>query len=360
MKRLTTHSVKALSLLLTTTLLLSGCQSETTTAEETTAEPTTTEATTTESVTETTTEATTTESTTEATTEATTAETTIDTSTIEGYFLAYPEQFPLIDSSTARKPITAAIYEYFMSACTDESRLPQCSKTHGAWLNLADKGADLVFLVAPTEEEDAYFREKKVNVEMKPYGYDGLGFIVSPDCPVKELTSDQIRGIYECKITNWKEVGGPDAEIHPYFRDEQSGSQRLFEDFLWPDGNIPDFASMTDHFYFSDDMAGVTECVAYDPYAIGYNIVSYLNLEYEDYITAVKIDGALPTTENFANQTYPFITTAYVAIRADEPEDSPTRMLYDWIGSPESIEIIEGNSSLSVQVGESEILIYDN
>ena len=276
----------------------------------------------------------------------------------EQLFIYYPELFPQIDSSTARKPITAAIYEFFMGADSNE-RYPLCSKTHGAWINLADGTADLVFLVAPTEEEESYFREKKVNIEMKPYGYDGLGFIVSPECEVKSITSEQIRGIYEGRITNWKELGGPEADIHPYFRNDQSGSQRLFESFLWPDGDAPDFSSMLDHFWFADGMSSITEDVARDPYAIGYNIVSYLDLEYDDYIAAVAVDGAVPNTENFRNGSYPFITTACVAIRADEEEDSITRKLFDWIGSEKSIELIEYNSSLSVAVGESEILKYD-
>lgn len=278
---------------------------------------------------------------------------------IDRLFLYYPEKFPVIDSSTARKPITEAIHEYFMP--NDTEHLPLCSKTHGAWINLADKVADLVFLVAPTEEEESHFREVKANIEMKPYGYDGLGFIISTDCPVKNLTQDQIRAIYECKVTNWKELGGPDAEIHPYFRDDQSGSQRLFEDFLWPDGNAPDFSSMMDHFYFEDDMEDITDAVSNDKYAIGYNIISYLDWAFENgYIDLVAIDGVVPKTETFKDGTYPYITTAYVAIRADEPEGSPARLLYDWIGSEKSIEIISANSSLSVDVGESLIMKYDS
>ena len=280
---------------------------------------------------------------------------------MEELFKFYPEDFPVIDSSTARKPITAGIYEYFMEGYDKEDKLPLCSKTHGAWINLADKVADLVFLVAPTEEEESHFREVKVNIEMKPYGYDGLGFIVSPDCPVRSLTQEQIRGIYECKITNWKEVGGPDAEIHPYFRDEQSGSQRLFEEFLWPDGDAPDFSSMMDHFYFEDDMESITDSVSADKYAIGYNIISYLDWAFENgYIDLVAIDSVVPKTETFKDNSYPYITPAYVAIRADEPKDSPARRLYDWIGSEKSVEIISGNSSLSVNVGESKILKYDS
>lgn len=353
------RSCKIVALIISAAFVFSACKSNDKegkaklTTEETTTYATT-ESTTTESTTETTTETTEDTTTTESTTES-----TEPLDEIQSYFKLYPEMFPIIDSSTARKPITAAVYEYFMG--NDQSRAPMCSKTHGAWINLADKVADLVFLVAPTEEEEKHFREVKVNIEMKPYGYDGLGFIVAPDCPVKSLTQEQIRGIYECKITNWKQVGGPDAEIHPYFRDDQSGSQRLFEEFLWPDGDAPDFSSMMDHFYFEDDMESITDAVSYDKYAIGYNIISYLDWAFENgYIDLVAIDGVVPKTETFKDHSYPYITTAYVAIRADEPSDSPARMLYDWIGSEKSIELIADNSSLNVDVGDSEILKYDS
>ena len=133
----------------------------------------------------------------------------------------------------------------------------------------------------------------------------------------------------------------------------------MFESFLWSEGNAPDFSSMLDHFYFADAMSSITEEVARDPYAIGYNIVSYLDLEYEDYIAAVAIDGAKPNTATFKDHSYPFITTAYVAIRADEAPDSPARRIYDWIGSEKSLSLIRSNSSLNVEVGESEFLIYD-
>ena len=75
-----------------------------------------------------------------------------------------------------------------------------------------------------------------------------------------------------------------------------------------------------------------------------------------DSLKLFNIDGYAPTTENFANGNYPFVTTSYVAIRADEPEDSPARQLYNWIGSEESRAIIEENSTLSVDFSDSIVI----
>lgn len=280
---------------------------------------------------------------------------------IRTLFDMHPEEFPQIDSSTARKPITAAIFSHFISA-GDEKRAekyadlsPWCNKTHGAWLNLADRTADLVFLVMPTEEERQYLADRNVPVEIKPYGADGLAIILNPDAPVKSFTVDQIRGIYEGKITNWKELGGEDHPINPLYRNEQSGSQRMFEEFIWPEGNVPDFSSFNTidsvmgSYEEYGDMESVTIQIFTDPYAIGYNIVSYVKNEFTPgYVDFAEIDGIYPDTDSFTDGSYPFTTTAYVAIRADEPEYSPARRLFKWLDTTEFNEICRSNSSLSV------------
>jgi len=105
-------------------------------------------------------------------------------------------QLPQMDCSTARIPITNAIYDLFTGTYGYEGPEPMSSKTHGAWLNLANGNADILFLVAPTEDELNYFAEKNVDIEMKVYGYDGLVFIGNESNPIENLTSHQIRDIY--------------------------------------------------------------------------------------------------------------------------------------------------------------------
>jgi phosphate transport system substrate-binding protein len=54
---------------------------------------------------------------------------------------------------------------------------------------------------------------------------DGLAIVVNPANPVKDLTLDQVRSIYSETITNWREVGGADHEIHVITREEGSGTR---------------------------------------------------------------------------------------------------------------------------------------
>ena len=350
---------------------------------------------------------------------------------------------PQIDNSTARIPITDAIYTYFTERGA-QGPAPMCSKTHGAWLNLADGKADIIFLIAPTADEMQYFADAGVDIEMKVYGFDGLVFMGNASNPAQNLSSAEIRSIYRGDITDWYgvedcPVGG---EIVAYIRNPESGSQRMFENLVWTGYEMPDFQSMgfqegevvgaTPYKMEEiDDMSDITLNVMENRYSIGYNIMSYVSnvflgdevekpkvvttgsvnlrgysgleydvlasvpagteleyagrtrfderdvawyqVSYEDWnmwvssrysrleqdnaaLKLFDVDGYAPTTENFQNGNYPFVTTSYVAIRVDEPADSPARQLFDWIGSDVSRELIAENSTLSVGFSDSVVI----
>ncbi len=241
--------------------------------------------------------------------------------------------FPVMDSSTARKPLVQNIYRFF---CLDPGyggAEPLCSTTHGAWLNIADKKADIALLAAPTDEEKAYLAERGVEVEMKLYGGDGLVFIGNSACGVTDLTLDQVRAIFRGEITNWSELGGADHAIRVLYRDDQSGSQRLFEKMVFKGEDVPDYEALG--FERLDEMNTLVSACLDDPYAIGYSIMTYLNDVYSnEALLAFSLNGYSATPENVRTGDYPLGTKGYVVIRSDEPEDSPARRLYNWFGSP--------------------------
>ena len=249
--------------------------------------------------------------------------------------------FPVIDSSTARKPLTAALYTFFCLETGYGGSEPLCSTTHGAWLNIADRKADIAFLAAPTDEEQAYLDEQGVEVEMKLYGGDGLVFIGSRECGVTDLTLEQVKAIFRGEITNWSELGGADHAIHVLYRDDQSGSQRLFEKMLFGDEDVPDYEALG--FERLDDMSTlVTQCLN-DPYSIGYSIMTYLNDVYSsESLLAFSINGVDATADNVRSGDYALGTKGYVVIRSDEAEDSPARRLYDFFGTPLADAMLEG------------------
>lgn len=241
--------------------------------------------------------------------------------------------FPVMDSSTARKPLVQNIYRFFCLDTGYGGAEPLCSTTHGAWLNIADRKADIALLAAPTEEEQAYLKEQGVEVEMKLYGGDGLVFIGNNACGVTDLTLDEVRAIFRGEITNWSELGGADHAIRVLYRDDQSGSQRLFEKMVFKGEDAPDYEALG--FERLDEMSTLVSACLDDPYAIGYSIMTYLNDVYSnEALLAFSLNGYSATAENVRTGDYPLGTKGYVVIRSDEPENSPARRLYDWFGSP--------------------------
>lgn len=254
---------------------------------------------------------------------------------VKGYYseLFAAGDFPVMDSSTARKPLTSSIYRFFCLDTGYGGAEPLCSTTHGAWLNIADKKADIALLAAPTDEEKAYLAERGVEVEMKLYGGDGLVFIGNSACGVTDLTLDQVRAIFRGEITNWSELGGADHAIRVLYRDDQSGSQRLFEKMVFKGEDVPDYEALG--FERLDEMSTLVSACLDDPYAIGYSIMTYLNDVYSnEALLAFSLNGYSATPGNVRTGDYPLGTKGYVVIRSDEPEDSPARRLYNWFGSP--------------------------
>ncbi len=258
--------------------------------------------------------------------------------------------FPQLDSSTARKEMVAAIYSDLVINGQMTGPEPLCSKTHEAICNLIDGKVDVVFALLPTEEEQKYMDEKSVDLKARCYAYDALLILGNSENPVKNLTSDQLRDIYRRKITNWKEVGGPDAEISVFVRDSQSGSQRMFESLVW-DGqkDVPDFQDGTYSDMEVSEMGEIINLIEWDANAIGYSFLTFVDEEFgnSERLKSFAINDISPTKENIANESYPFISTAWMLMRADAPSDSPAQWLFDWyVGKNAEKYITEHTSSI--------------
>ena len=70
----------------------------------------------------------------------------------------------------------------------------------------------------------------KQEVEEVIIAYDALAVIVNPSNPVSQLTRQQLEAIFRGKITNWKQLGGPDMKIIVYSRETSSGTYEFFKE----------------------------------------------------------------------------------------------------------------------------------
>lgn len=115
---------------------------------------------------------------------------------------------------------------------------------------------------------------------------------------VKSLTKAQLKDIFTAKVTNWKEVGGPDEPIVLITRPATSGTRALFQKFALGGAKEASNKSLE-----TDDSGTLLQSVKDNKGAIGYVALSYL-VNNKD-VATVAIDGVEPTLENTYNGKYP-------------------------------------------------------
>ena len=81
-------------------------------------------------------------------------------------------------------------------------------------------------------EEKLKLKEKGIDAVVKSVAVDALAVIVHKDNKVDQLTREQIEKIFTGEIKNWKEVGGEDAEIVVYSRENSSGTYEFFKEHV--------------------------------------------------------------------------------------------------------------------------------
>lgn len=162
---------------------------------------------------------------------------------------------------------------------------------------------------------------------------DGLSVYVNEKNPVKELSLQQLKDIYQGKITNWKQVGGRDQKIILYSRENNSGTYVYFKDNVL---NGEDFAAT------AQNMAGtaaVVNAVAKDEAGIGYGGAAYGKGIRELPIKAdEKSPAYAPTMDNIRSGKYPVSRFLYMYVRAKPTGE--LKAYIDWILSDEGQNVV--------------------
>lgn len=127
---------------------------------------------------------------------------------------------------------------------------------------------------------------------------DGIAIIGNPDVTIDNLTIEQIKGIFGGTITNWKEVGGDDANIIVASREEGSGTRTAFEELV-----LGEEVLMTEKAILQPSNGSIRTTVSTTPHSISYLSFGYL----DDTIKTISVEGVAPTEANASNGTYPIV-----------------------------------------------------
>ena len=264
----------------------------------------------------------------------------------------FDKEMPIIDGSTSTYPYTEAVYRNLFVGGWYHPDMPQKhSKSHASYQRLINGEVDMLFAsVYPASDILELAKEKGVELELIPIAYDAMIFFTNAENPIKGLTKEQISDIYvNNAYENWNQLGGNDALLYPYCRNNDSGSHAQMERHFLNGNEIhekiqSETTSVTMANVLTDVMNSKTD--EPDGFGLGYSIYYYFNnmdLFYntKTQLKLLEIDGVYPTDETIADGSYPLSNNSYIVIRADEEENSPARKMAEFMLTEKGQECVK-------------------
>jgi len=164
--------------------------------------------------------------------------------------------------------------------------------------------------------------------------YDALSAIVHPKNKVKQLTREQLEGIFTGKITNWKEVGGDDEKIVAYSRESSSGTYEFFKEHVLANKNYGSSILMM------PATGAIVQSVSQTKGAIGY--IGFAYLETTVHALSVSYDKGVsyiePTIANAKSGKYPVVRPLFYYYLAQDA--AKVKPFIDYILSADGQKVV--------------------
>jgi len=179
--------------------------------------------------------------------------------------------------------------------------------------------------------------EKAAGLKETVLALDGIAIIVNPENKVSDLTVEQIAKIYTGEITNWKDVGGDDAEIVLIGREAGSGTRDGFE-------SITDTKDSCKYRQELTSTGDVITTVAGNPNAIGYASLASI----KDTVKAISVNGVAPSEATVSDGSYE-VQRPFVLVTKEGVELSKAAQLFfDYATGKDAADIISAAGAVPV------------
>jgi phosphate transport system substrate-binding protein len=202
--------------------------------------------------------------------------------------------------STTVQPLAEVLAEEFMAVYPDVTIDIQGGGTSVGVTSAGDGTVDIGTASRGIKEEEL---AQYPDMQVYTIAYDGIAVIVNSEIELPSLTVEQVRDIFSGVITNFSEVGGPDAEINVVSREEGSGTRAAFAELVMThkDANGEKVEEpIIETAILQQSNGQILTTVATTPDTISYLSFGFL----DDSVNAVVIDDVEPTIENVKNGTY--------------------------------------------------------
>ena len=192
------------------------------------------------------------------------------------------------DGSTSMEKVINSLGESFM-AMNKDVKFTYNPTGSGSGIQAVSEGRCDIGLSSRALKDD----EKASGLVETVVALDGIAIVVNPENPVSDLDIDTIAKIYTGEITNWKDVGGNDAEIVLIGREAGSGTRDGFESIT----DTKDKCKLSQELTSTGD---VITAVSQNPDAIGYASLASI----KDSVKALNVDGVTPSEATVKDGSY--------------------------------------------------------
>ena len=236
------------------------------------------------------------------------------------------------DGSTSMEKVIGALGESFMEA-NSGTTFTYNPTGSGSGIQAVSEGRCDIGLSSRALKDD----EKASGLKETTLALDGIAIIVNPENPVSDLSVDQIAAIYTGEITNWKDVGGNDAEIVLIGREAGSGTRDGFE-------SITDTKDACQYRQELTSTGDVITTVSQNPNAIGYASLAAI----KDSVKALTVNGVAPTEATVKDGTYlvqrPFVLVTKEGVALSET----AQKFFNFATSADAASIISAAGAVPV------------
>ena len=236
------------------------------------------------------------------------------------------------DGSTSMEKIIGALSESFMAQNSGVT-VNYNPTGSGSGITAVQEGTCDIGLSSRALKDE----EKSAGLKETVLAYDGIAIIVHPDNPVSDLSVEQLAQMYTGEITNWKDVGGNDAEVVLIGREAASGTRDGFESITGTKDKCQYRQELT-------STGDVITAVSQNPDAIGYASLASI----KDSVKALNVDGVTPSEATVKDGSYK-VQRPFVLVTMAGKELSPAaQAFFDYAISSDAASIIAKAGAVAV------------
>ena len=234
------------------------------------------------------------------------------------------------DGSTSMEKVIMSLGEAFQA---DNKGITVGYNPTGSGITAVSEGRCDIGLASRALKDD----EKASGLKETVLALDGIAIIVNPENKVSDLSIEQIAKIYTGEITNWKDVGGDDAEIVLIGREAGSGTRDGFE-------SITDTKDACKYRQELTSTGDVITTVAGNPNAIGYASLASV----KDTVKALSVGGVVPTEATVSDGTYA-VQRPFILVTKDGTElSAAAQKFFDYATGAAAADVISAAGAVPV------------